>query len=111
MGLGSIVGFALFWLTSHQKSPVNRRLPAKRYKSVHYSPHIKIERQNKHYHLHHWAIFGLLYLPLLLVRKKVRSNILHGFFIGTIIQGLTYKDRFEFVKPLIELLPEPKAEK
>lgn len=98
--LGALAGFSVFWLASHQKSPVHRRLPTKRYKNIHYSPHLKIERKDKHYHLHHWTIFGLSYLPLFLARRKriLRSKLLHGFFLGTILQGLTYKDRFKFVK-------------
>lgn len=97
--LGAVLGFVLFWVTSHNSSPVNKKLPVKKYKKVHYSPHIKIERKNNHLHLHHWAIFGVSYLPLLALRRRFKLNLLHGFFIGSVIQGLTYKDRFEFVKP------------
>lgn len=50
--------------------------------------------------MHHWAVFGASYLPLLFMRRRFRSKLLHGFFIGSIMQGLTYRDRFKFVKPL-----------
>jgi hypothetical protein len=82
---------------------VRRKLPAKHYKNLHYLPEIKIEHKDKHYHMHHWAIFGISYLPLLLLRRKMKLSMLHGFFIGSIIQGLTYSDRFQFVKPLGEV--------
>ncbi len=100
VALGGLLGFSLFWLTSHQKSPVNKRLPKKRVRSLHYSPRIIVERNDKHYIMHHWTLFGISYLPLLLLRRKIKSRLLHGFFIGSILQGLTYKDRFKFVKPL-----------
>lgn len=98
--IGAVLGFSFFWLTSHGSSPVNKRLPTKKYKKVHYSPHIKLEKGDKHYHLHHWAIFGVSYFPLLALRRRFKLNLLHGFFLGSVIQGLTYKDRFEFVKSL-----------
>jgi len=98
--LGGALGFALFWLTSHNSSPVNKRMPYKKIKNVHYSPEIRISSKGKDYHLHHWAIFGASYIPLVLGRKRkvLGSKILHGFFLGSIIQGLTYKDRFKFIK-------------
>jgi len=108
VALGGLLGFSLFWLTSHpQKSPVRRKLPARKYRSIHYLPEIRIERKDKHYHLHHWAIFGISYLPLLLLRRRIKSRLLHGFFIGSILQGLTYKDRFKFVKPLGDFAGKP----
>ena len=112
VALGGLLGFSFFWLTSHHKSPVSRRLPSRRIKNVHIwssehslhnTPEIRIARKDKHYHVHHWAIFGVSYLPLLLMRRKIRSKLLHGFFIGSILQGLTYKDRFNFIKPLTDL--------
>lgn len=73
---------------------------------MHYLPHLKIERKDRHYHLHHWAIFGISYLPVLLLRRKIRSKLVHGFFIGTILQGLMYKDRFKFIKPIADFMPQ-----
>ncbi|MEX2012780.1 MAG: hypothetical protein WD967_00080, partial [Candidatus Levyibacteriota bacterium] len=58
VALGGILGFSFFWLTSHHRSPVHKRIPEKKYRSVHYLPHVKIERKDRHYHVHHWAIFG-----------------------------------------------------
>lgn len=98
IAFGGAVGFVFFWVTSHSKSPVNKRLPAKRYRSLHYLPNIKVERNEKHYHIHHWVIFIISYMPVFILRKKIKSKVLHGFFIGTIVQGLTYDDRFTFIK-------------
>lgn len=103
VALGGLLGFSFFWITSNHKSPVHKRLPARKYRSVYYFPHLKIERKDRHYHLHHWAIFGISYLPILVGRRRVRQRWVHGFFIGSILQGLTYGDRFQFIKPLQEL--------
>lgn len=92
---GIISGFSFFVLTSHPgKSPV-RKLPEKRVKNISYFPNIKAHGKTEYYHFHHWMIFSLLY-PLVFVKKKLRrSKLLHGIMIGGIVQGLTYKDRFQ----------------
>lgn len=92
---GIISGFSFFLLTSHpEKSPV-RKLPEKRIKNVSYFPNVKAHGKTEYYHFHHWMIFSFLY-PLVFVKKKLRqSKFLHGLMIGSIVQGLTYKDRFQ----------------
>lgn len=90
---GAISGFSFFLLSSHpEKSPI-RKLPERKFKKVSYFPNIKIQKDNGHYHIHHWMIFSALYAPFILI-KRLRSKLLHGLIIGSIIQGLTYKDRF-----------------
>lgn len=105
LALGGGVGFLLFWLTSHPRSRVHKRLPAKKIKNVHVLPRIQIQHKNREYHLHHWLNLSSLYLLLLLKRRRVlRSKVVHGFFLGSILQGLTYKDRFKIIKkPILEL--------
>lgn len=96
--VGGAVGFALFTATSHPKSPVHQKIPHKKVKSISLFPSIKIHREDKHYHLHHWMNHSVIYLLLLaLKRNLIKSKFLHGFIIGTIVQGLTYKDRFHIV--------------
>ena len=96
---GGIAGFALFLLTSHDRLPVKGRFPARKVKRLQVLPNVKVElKDDKHVHLHHWTLLGSLYVPYLIFRKKIRSKILHGFLLGGIVQGLTYKDRFTFIK-------------
>ena len=90
---GLIAGFSFFTVSSNQKSPVYKKLPEKKLKNISYFPNIKIQKENKHYHIHHWMIFSALYAPFILIRR-LRSKFLHGLIIGSIVQGLTYKDRF-----------------
>ncbi len=96
---GGLTGFSLFTISSHNKSPVKKRIPEKRIKNISYLPSVKVYKKDEHYHIHHWMIFSLFYANLLLLlkllkKKSLKSKILHGFFIGSIIQGLIYKDRF-----------------
>lgn len=98
---GTLLGFSFFWMTSHPKSPLNKKLPEKSIKNLSYSPNIHIRREDKAYRLHHWAIFSFLYLLFIFIRKGfLKSKIMRGFMFGSIIQGLTYKDRFNFMKKL-----------
>ncbi len=90
---GAISGFSFFAVSSHRKSPIYKMLPNRKIKNISYFPNIKIQKKNKHYHIHHWMIFSALYAPFILI-KRLRSKLLHGLIIGSIIQGLTYKDRF-----------------
>ena len=91
---GVVSGFSFFLLVSHPgKSPI-RKLPEKKLRNVSYFPNIKIQKDSGHYHIHHWMIFSVLYAPFILI-KRLRSKFLHGIIIGSIFQGLTYKDRFQ----------------
>lgn len=104
---GGLLGFALWTLFSHPKSAVNKRLPEKRIKRLQVLPNIQYHSKNKIYHIHHWNYFTALYIPVLAIRKGIlRSKFLHGFFLGSIIQGLIYNDRFYFVKKLEELVED-----
>src|SRR3989344_102659 len=95
---GLIAGFSFFTISPHQKSPVYKKLPEKKLKNVSYLPNIKIQKDSGHYHIHHWMIFSALYAPFILI-KRLRSKFLHGLIIGSIVQGLTYKDRFRVKHP------------
>jgi hypothetical protein len=97
--IGGLLGFALFWLSSHPESPVKKRLPERNIKNVDYIPNVKIRGRESHYHVHHWMILSSIYaVTTLLKRRVLKSSILHGFLLGGIIQGLTYKDRFRVKK-------------
>ncbi len=91
---GLIGSFLFFTVSSHQKSPIYKNLPEKKLKNISYFPNIKIQKGKGRYHIHHWMIFSALYAPFILV-ERLRSKFLHGLIIGSIIQGLTYKDRFQ----------------
>lgn len=109
IALGGGIGFSLFWLTSHPtKSPFRRKLPDKRIKNIGVLPEIKIYRKDKSYHLHHWMSLSTLYLFLMLTKKRkiLRSKMVNGFLLGSILQGLSYKDRFKVIKKAEEELEQ-----
>lgn len=93
--LGGVVGFSFFQLTSHPKSPVNRRIPQKKVGRFHITPEVKLQLRNTFIHFHHWLIFGGIYLFIQTTEKAFfHSDVVQGFVIGSIAQGLTYEDRF-----------------
>lgn len=96
---GASIGFSLFWLTSHPKSRLKKKVPAREYKKFCLLPNVRYIGEDVIYHFHHWLLLSVIYLPLLKSKKLRQSKILHGLFLGSIIQGLLYKDRFQFRYP------------
>lgn len=93
--LGAAFGFISFTITSHPRSPLNKRIPSKKFKRFHFTPEMKLLFRNKFIHLHHWLIFIGVYGVILTVEKGfLQSDIFQGFVLGSIAQGLTYEDRF-----------------
>lgn len=93
--LGGALGFSLFSLTSHPNSPLNRKLPQKKVWRFHITPEIKIRLRNTFLHCHHWLIFAGLFIFFQTTEKAfLQSDMIQGFMIGSIAQGLTYEDRF-----------------
>jgi len=60
-----------------------------------------IKMNNTCYHIHHWLIFLILgtFLMVYLVNNNNNTYVLCalGFCFGAIIQGLTYRDAFQFI--------------
>jgi hypothetical protein len=98
VALGAAAGFALFWVASHEKSPLKAKLPQKKVKNLALLPNIKIMKEDKHIHFHHWlniaSVYGLLYWKK---RNVLGNKLLNGFLMGSIFQGLSYEDRFSFI--------------
>ena len=103
--LGGIIGFSLFTMTSNPKSTIKNKLPEEKIKNVELTPNVEVFSKNKIYHIHHWIIFLVLYLPLLTVKRNfLKSKLFRGFLLGNIIQGLLYKYRFKIIdKPKKEI--------
>ena len=98
VALGAAAGFMVFWLASHEKSPFKAKLPEKKVKNLSLLPNIKIMKEDKHIHLHHWFNISSVYFYLYWRKRGLFSNkLLNGFLMGSIFQGLSYNDRFSFV--------------
>lgn len=105
VAIGAAAGFALFWIASHKRSPIHQKLPVKKIKNLSLLPHIKISRKEKDLHLHHWFNMGAVYMLLYWKKRNVLGNkLLNGFLVGSILQGLSYEDRFSFIKTQDQLL-------
>lgn len=75
---GIIIGF-LFW-----------KLFAGKYEGDKSERSLSFLIKNYYVHIHHW--FWSLILLAILFFLNIRNQFLYGFLIGSIIQGLTYKD-------------------
>ena len=64
-------------------------------------PNLRFSLGAKEVFLHHWMLFLVLTIFILLVRNQIPSKMfffLLGIFIGGLHQGLTYKDWYVLVK-------------
>ena len=54
---------------------------------------------NHKYHIHHWIIFTIIFLILVIIILFYEYNnlfaLLLGICLGSILQGLTYNDAFD----------------
>ena len=93
--LGSVIGFSLFTITSRPNSPVGKKLPQKKVGWIHLTPEFRLHFRNTFIHLHHWIICAGLYVVAQMTEKSfLHSDIVQGFLIGSVAQGLSYEDRF-----------------
>lgn len=98
LAIGALAGFSIGWILSHQKSNVKKKLPEKKIKSLQILPNIKLERKDKVYHFHHWMVLSSFYFPLLIKKGNfLKHKFLHGVVLGGIVQGLSFKDRFNII--------------
>ena len=58
-------------------------------------PSIKFQIREYTFHIHHWFVFSIVLVVLLVI--NIYTIFLLTFIIGIIVQGLIYKDRFLFV--------------
>lgn len=101
--IGSLLGFATLFSLTHDthRSSFKRKLPNIKLKNFELCPNIKVNFKHYQMHLHHWVALGLLFIMLSqLIGNIVDTGVVKGFFIGGVAQGLTYKDRFHFLKRL-----------
>lgn len=93
--LGGFLGFSLFTLASHPESPMSRKVPSKKVWRFHIAPEIKVQIRNTFIHAHHWLIFVGVFVFIQTTEKAfLQSDMVQGFVVGSIAQGLTYEDRF-----------------
>ncbi|MCL5432619.1 MAG: hypothetical protein M1524_00695 [Patescibacteria group bacterium] len=96
--IGASAGFAIGWLISHPKSSLKNKLPKTKIEGFHVLPNIRLVKKDKVYRLHHWMVLASFYFPLLWKKGNfLKYKLLHGIVIGSILQGLSFKDRFNII--------------
>ncbi len=96
--ISGVASFFLFQITTHPKSKINKKIPRVKISRFSFAPRFTFEAKNRVFHLHHWMLFT----PILVFTQTrgtgiLQSDLLHGFLLGTIVQGLLYRDRFKVV--------------
>lgn len=91
---GSFIGYLFWTLISHPKSPIPKICPkVKLGKRMQILPQLKISyKEQKALICHHW----LCAVPILILLLIFSDGLIFfkGFLVGTVGQGLRYKDRF-----------------
>lgn len=82
--LGVVLGFIIASILSGKKEEAQGKLKS-----------WKFNLRNYKIHLHHWLIFSLILVVLILIRFY--NGFVYGFLVGLIIQGITYKDFYKIV--------------
>jgi len=96
--ISGVASFIIFHLASHPNSRIQKKLPRAKIKRVQLFPNLNFEAKNRVFHIHHWMVFTpLLILVQTWGRGILQSDLLNGFMIGGIVQGLLYKDSLKFV--------------
>lgn len=98
--IGGVTSFLVFHLASHPKSSISKKIPHARIKRVQFLPNLRIEVKNRILHVHHWMLFASIYLFAQAKGSGIlQSDLLHGFLIGGILQGLMCRDSLELIYP------------
>lgn len=92
--------FVVFHFATRPKSKINKKLPRAKVKRFELFPRFNVEAKNRIFHFHHWMVLTPIYLFAQTIGKDLgilQSNILQGFMLGGIVQGLMYEDSLKFI--------------
>jgi hypothetical protein len=100
--VSSILGFFLNRLISKPNAKINKHLPNIKIKIFQFCPSIKINIGNRTIHIHHWLSYS--FLLVITITFGVGGGLLDflfikGFFLGGIVQGLTFPDWKKIIYP------------
>lgn len=99
--LSGLASFILFHFISRPKSKLHKKLPKARIvKRFELFPRVTFEAKNRIFHFHHWMVLAPIYIFSQTIGKDLgilQSDLIQGFMLGGIIQGLMYDDSFKFV--------------
>lgn len=95
----AILGFILYVIFTNPKN-LKKKIPKVSMGKIQILPNLKLRLRNQTIHLHHWILLSAVLGFLNHIAKGIDNLIyLKLFAIGGIIQGFTFKDRFQiFIK-------------
>jgi len=95
---GLIFGFGLSKFLTDPKSTLSKKIPKLNLLFIEILPRLKIKLKNSVLHIHHWIFlsFALAFL-LYITASFTQLLIIKGLFLGGILQGFTFKDRFHII--------------
>jgi len=105
----AILGFSLYVLFTHPKY-LKKRIPKVSAGGIQILPCLKINLKNQTIHFHHWIFLSIILGFLSYVARGIDHLFYVKFFtLGAIIQGFSFKDRFQvFIKkPNVKLTDYP----
>jgi len=82
--IGIVIGFLIAKFFSMKKEGIKGRLKS-----------LKINVGKYTVHFHHWFIASLILIILIL--SGFYNDLIYGFLLGLIIQGLTYRDFYKII--------------
>lgn len=102
--LSSFGGFLINHLLTKPGSYMNKRLPNISIKIIEFLPSIKINLRNRTIHIHHWLGYTFLLVITITFSIDFLSTLYaKGYFVGSIVQGLTYPDWKNIIKNKSEI--------
>lgn len=91
--LSSIFGLSLNHILTHPRSKINRKLPYIIFKRVQICPYLEIKLKTKFIRVHHWMAYSILLIITITYSGNILNNVIaNGYFIGAIVQGLSFPD-------------------
>ncbi len=82
--LGILIGFLIAKIFSGKKTGEEGKIKS-----------LKFNVKNFTIHIHHWFIATLILVLLVLI--KFYNDLVYGFLLGLIIQGITYPDFYKII--------------
>lgn len=107
--LATILGFSLYVLFTHPKY-LKKRIPKVSAGRIQILPCLEINLKKQTIHLHHWIWLSVILGYLSYIARGIDHLFYVKFFtLGAIIQGFSFKDRFQvFIKkPNVKLTDHP----
>jgi len=94
----AIIGYLLFFLLTHPKSLIHRKLPELKIRWLQIFPVVTVTISGKIIHIHHWLGFSIILVVSIFFDTGVLSYLFtKGILSGGIIQGLFTPKSFKLI--------------